>query len=111
MTSFKDHVFEPCRPARRLDSDNRRSFDRRVKRPYLLNVVSQLQSPCLTRPPIAPRQRLLMWMKIDSNVNCHYGFSCQRARSLSFNIDSSPMSARNRLYYIRSDPDRFSDNI
>ena len=41
-----------------------------------LHLVIQLQTTRFTRSRITPTKRLLMWMKINSNVKCHNGFSC-----------------------------------
>jgi hypothetical protein len=79
MASFLNYPLEPSGPARGFDPDHGRLVDRRVKLPYLLNIVRQLQCACLTRLLITPTKRLLVGMKVNSDVKCHNGFSCQRA--------------------------------
>src|SRR5438552_3194264 len=80
MTCLSDYPLEPPASARCFDPDHGRFAYRPVILAYLFNVVSQLQRTCLTRPLITPTKRLLVWMKVNSNVKCHGGFSCcQRA--------------------------------
>src|SRR5215204_1635770 len=88
MTCFKEHVLEPCGPGRSLDTDDRRFGKRRIKLSNDLRIVNEIGRPCFPCSCVAPGKGLLMRMHINSDVQCHGGFSCQRT-SVFVDIDSN----------------------
>src|ERR1035437_6648527 len=83
MVCFKEHVLEPDGLGRSFDANNCRSGKRSVEPTYVVYVMSEIYCLRLTRFCFTPSNGLLMRMKINSDVQCHYGFSCQRTNLLS----------------------------
>ena len=68
MTSFKEHVLEPGRPYGSLDADYGWFGKRCVKLADPIQIMKQIDRVRLASFRVTPGYRLLVWVKINSDV-------------------------------------------